>query len=144
MPVARRPFRERLPSGAGDGTWAGESVATAILQLLGAVAIAGILIALALTQVDRTWVPLAGMTLFYFGLLLYGTRNLWKEVRYWAVFALFVLQCLVLFEVQLARPAFPMIYYAVGGPLEVGLIYYILLKATSAGPAGTTTGRHQG
>jgi len=102
--------------------------AVGILQLLAALAFAGVCIALAFSKIDPTKVWTAWFTIMVFGFLCYESRRLWGRRLYWAVVAacLFA-HLMILLAVQRAYPHLSLFYYVFFGSIEAAGLYLLLL-----------------
>ena len=105
-------------------------IAVSIVQLLGAVAFAGLCIALAFSQIDLAKIWPIWFTAFLFGYLCYLTRGFWKKRLYWAIFvACLLVHLAILLAVMKAFPHLGLLYYGVFGSIEGAAIYRVLLGA---------------
>ena len=101
----------------------------ATLQVLGVLSLGGGAIYLMQGGVDAKWIAVGGLTLVYFGLVCYHTRDFWQNPKYWVAFlALVSLHVLAVGLLQGNRPALPGLYYGTIGAVEAIFVYAIILK----------------
>lgn len=102
---------------------------SAALQLGGALAIAGALIAFAVSDIDLKWVGLGGFSALIFGYLGYLNKDLWKVPRFWlTLVALACIHSVLLIESLLGRRSFPVLAFVILGPIECGLLHVLLRR----------------
>jgi hypothetical protein len=102
-----------------------------IIQLLGALIVVGLVLALPDRQIK--WVVLGIETSFIFGFICNRTREFWANVRYWIFFcSVLVCHLTVGILIQHGRPMIPGAIYLVVGVIE-GLALYMAILFLFAG-----------
>ena len=105
------------------------------LQLLGALTFAGILIAVAVSNLDMAAFKVVWWTCWLFGLLVYYTRGLWRSRAYWAILSCaFPLHVLGLAKLEASGAQITALGYTLISLAEIALLLFILFAVADRGP----------
>ena len=105
------------------------------LQLLGAIAFAGILIAVAASNVDMRVVVVVWWTAITFGFLVYYTRDLRRSWAYWVILSCALpLHVLGLAKLETSGAQITALGYTLISLVEFAVLLFVLLAVADRGP----------
>ncbi len=88
------------------------------------------LYALAWSQVGAKWSAMLAFTIFVFGGVAYINKRRWRRLWFWGLLGALLLAHLTVYFVLLTqRTNWPLGYYALGTPIEIFAIAFVIEKA---------------